>query len=107
MINDQFSIIIFFFSIVQVHVHPRESFVFFKQFFFLYFILSLFPLSFDIQSVLDMTGFRSLGENEVVVFKSKSSDKGVEATLVTGPNRKKLEGNKVRGDHKKPFRKTR
>lgn len=54
-----------------------------------------------------MTGFRSLGENEVVDFKSKITDKGVEATLVTGPNQKNLEGSELRGYTKKRFRKTR
>lgn len=59
------------------------------------------------QSVLEMTGFRSLGENEVVDFKSKTTDKGVEATLVTGPNQKNLEGSQMRDYTKKRFRKTR
>lgn len=61
----------------------------------------------SLQSVLDMTGFRSLGENVVVDFKSKITYKGVEATLVTGPNQKNLEGSELRGYTKKRFRKTR
>ncbi|XP_031619521.1 protein lin-28 homolog [Contarinia nasturtii] len=59
------------------------------------------------QSVLDMTGFRSLGENEIVDFKSKPTDKGVEATLVTGPDNKQLEGSKIHEKSKKRFRKSR
>ncbi|XP_055324357.1 protein lin-28 homolog [Sitodiplosis mosellana] len=59
------------------------------------------------QSVLGMTGFRSLGEDEVVDFKSKNTAKGVEATLVTGPDRTNLEGSKIRGSSKKRYRKTR
>lgn len=54
-----------------------------------------------------MTGFRSLAENEVVDFQSITTDKGVEATIVTGPNEKNLEGSKIRGTSKKRFRKTR
>lgn len=54
-----------------------------------------------------MAGFRSLGENEVVDFQSKYTDKGVEATVVTGPDKKNLEGSKIRGTSKKRFRKTR
>lgn len=54
-----------------------------------------------------MDGFRSLGENEVVDFKSKNTDKGVEAILVTGPNEKNLEGSKMHVNRKKRFRKTR
>lgn len=54
-----------------------------------------------------MAGFRSLGENEIVEFKSVSTDKGLEATLVTGPDKKSLEGSSVRGNTKKRFRKTR
>lgn len=57
--------------------------------------------------MLGMTGFRSLGEDEVVDFKSMNTEKGVEATLVTGPDRKNLEGSKIRGNSKKRYRKTR
>lgn len=54
-----------------------------------------------------MTGFRSLGEDEVVDFTSKITEKGMEATLVTGPDRKNLEGSKIRVNSKKRYRKTR
>lgn len=54
-----------------------------------------------------MAGFRSLGEDEIVDFQSKYTDKGVEATAVTGPDKKTLEGSKIRGTNKKRFRKTR
>lgn len=54
-----------------------------------------------------MAGFRSLGENEVVDFQSKNTERGVEATLVTGPNTKNLEGSKMYATTKKRFRKTR
>lgn len=53
-----------------------------------------------------MAGFRSLGENEIVDFQSKYTQKGVEATYVTGPDEKNLEGSKIRGTTKR-FRKTR
>lgn len=54
-----------------------------------------------------MTGFRSLGEDEIVDFTSKVTEKGVEATLVTGPDEKNLEGSKIRVNSKKRYRKTR
>lgn len=53
-----------------------------------------------------MAGFRSLAENEVVEFQSKYTNKGVEAVIVTGPDRKNLEGSKF-GGKKRHFRKTR
>lgn len=59
------------------------------------------------QSVLDMAGFRSLGENEEVDFTSKQMEKGAEATMVTGPNKTSLQGSKSHGKTKKHFRKTR
>lgn len=52
-----------------------------------------------------MGGFRSLDENEVVDFESKSSDKGVEAILVTGPDKAILKG--CIRKRLKRFRKTR
>lgn len=54
-----------------------------------------------------MEGFRSLGENEVVNFTSKNTNKGVEATLVKGSDEKNLEGSKIRVNNKKRFRKSR
>lgn len=54
-----------------------------------------------------MAGFRSLGEDEIVDFQSKHTDKGMEATVVTGPDKKHLEGSKIRATSKKRFRKTR
>lgn len=54
-----------------------------------------------------MTGFRSLAEDEIVDFKSKITEKGVEAILVIGPDGTNLEGSQTRGISKKRFRKTR
>lgn len=54
-----------------------------------------------------MGGFRSLGENEVVDFESKNSDKGVEASFVTGPNSSDLHGSAKNRNRTKRFRKTR
>lgn len=54
-----------------------------------------------------MTGFRSLGEDEIVDFEAKESDKGVEATLVTGPNSANLRGSSYQRNNKKRYRKTR
>lgn len=44
-----------------------------------------------------MGGFRSLGDDEIVEFEFKESDKGIEATLVTGPD-----GNDCKGSHRRP-----
>ncbi|XP_068200446.1 protein lin-28 homolog [Palaemon carinicauda] len=49
-----------------------------------------------------MSGFRSLGDEEVVEFQCKSSDKGLEATMVTGPS-----GSECRGSHRRPMSKKR
>lgn len=54
-----------------------------------------------------MGGFRSLGENEVVDFEAKDSDKGVEATFVIGPNSSDLHGSAKNRNRTKRFRKTR
>lgn len=50
------------------------------------------------QSVLQMNGFRSLGDNEEVEFECKASDKGLEATRVTG-----VEGNECKGSDRRPM----
>ncbi|XP_022208043.2 protein lin-28 homolog [Nilaparvata lugens] len=54
------------------------------------------------QSVIQMQGFRSLGDDEEVEFECKASDKGLEATLVTGP-----EGSNCVGSHRRPVNKKR
>jgi len=47
-----------------------------------------------------MNGFRSLGDNEEVEFECKPSDKGLEATLVTG-----VQGNECKGSDRRPMSK--
>lgn len=47
-----------------------------------------------------MPGFRSLGDEEEVEFECKPSDKGFEATVVTG-----VEGNECKGSHRRPMSK--
>ncbi|XP_046666505.1 protein lin-28 homolog [Homalodisca vitripennis] len=59
------------------------------------------------QSVIVMSGFRSLGEGEEVEFECKTSDKGLEATLVTGPDGSACVGSQRRPVAKKRFRKIR
>ncbi|XP_042867473.1 protein lin-28 homolog isoform X1 [Penaeus japonicus] len=54
------------------------------------------------QSVIKMSGFRSLGDEEQVEFECKVSDKGLEATVVTGP-----QGADCRGSHRRPMSKKR
>lgn len=54
-----------------------------------------------------MSGFRSLGEGEDVEFECKTSDKGLEATLVTGPEGSACIGSQRRPVAKKRFRKLR
>ncbi|XP_025829491.1 protein lin-28 homolog [Agrilus planipennis] len=54
------------------------------------------------QSVIQMQGFRSLGDDEEVDFECKVSDKGLEATRVTGVN-----GSECRGSHRRPVSKKR
>jgi protein lin-28 len=58
-----------------------------------------FPLSVK-QSVLQMNGFRSLGDDEEVEFECKPSGKGLEATLVTG-----IAGNECKGSDRRPMSK--
>ncbi|KFB51513.1 AGAP006591-PA-like protein [Anopheles sinensis] len=60
------------------------------------------------QSVIQMGGFRSLGENEEVEFESKLTSKGYEATSVYGPSRAECKGSDFRPYSKKrKFRKVR
>ncbi|KAG8192832.1 hypothetical protein JTE90_014612 [Oedothorax gibbosus] len=59
------------------------------------------------QSVIQMSGFRSLGDEEEVEFECKVSDKGLEATLVTGPEEADCKGSHRRPMSKKRFRKIR
>nr|CAD7568305.1 unnamed protein product [Timema californicum] len=53
-------------------------------------------------SVIQMSGFRSLGDEEEVEFECKNSDKGLESTLVTG-----LDGADCCGSHRRPTSKKR
>lgn len=57
------------------------------------------------QSVVQMSGFRSLGDDEEVEFECKVSDKGLEATVVTGPDGTDCQGSHRRPAAKKRFRK--
>lgn len=59
------------------------------------------------QSVVQMSGFRSLGDDEEVEFECKVSDKGLEATMVTGPDGTDCQGSHRRPAAKKRFRKIR
>lgn len=54
------------------------------------------------QSVIKMSGFRSLGDDEPVEFECKASGKGLEATLVSGPS-----GDECKGSHRRPLSKKR
>lgn len=54
-----------------------------------------------------MTGFRSLGDEEEVEFEYQTSDKGLEATRVTGPQRADCHGSHRRPVSKKRYRKIR
>lgn len=65
----------------------------------------IFPISF--QSVIQMPGFRSLGDEELVEFECKESDKGLEATRVSGPSSVDCQGSHRRPLSKKRFRKIR
>jgi hypothetical protein len=57
------------------------------------------------QSVIQMPGFRSLGGEEQVEFECKVSDKGLEATRVSGPSAVDCHGSKTY--NKKRLRKLR
>ncbi|XP_063361609.1 protein lin-28 homolog [Cydia amplana] len=59
------------------------------------------------QSVIQMPGFRSLGDEEAVEFECKESDKGLEATRVSGPSAVDCQGSHRRPLSKKRFRKIR
>ncbi|XP_073980265.1 protein lin-28 homolog isoform X2 [Rhodnius prolixus] len=59
------------------------------------------------QSVIQMTGFRSLGDDEEVEFECKISEKGLEATLVSGPEGADCIGSHRRPQTRKRFRKIR
>ncbi|XP_044727147.1 protein lin-28 homolog [Chrysoperla carnea] len=59
------------------------------------------------QSVIQMTGFRSLGDDEQVEFECRISDKGLEATKVTGPNSADCHGSHRRPVSRRRFRKIR
>lgn len=54
-----------------------------------------------------MTGFRSLGDEEEVEFECQVSDKGLEATRVSGPQSVECRGSHRRPTSKKRFRKIR
>ncbi|GBP14294.1 Protein lin-28 homolog [Eumeta japonica] len=58
-------------------------------------------------SVIQMPGFRSLGDDEVVEFECKESEKGLEATRVSGPSSIDCQGSHRRPMSKKRFRKIR
>ncbi|XP_021697781.1 protein lin-28 homolog isoform X1 [Aedes aegypti] len=59
------------------------------------------------QSVLQMEGFRSLGQNEPVEFEAKLTDKGYEATKVYGPSQSQCKGSEFRPRAKRKYRKMR
>ncbi|XP_014363746.1 protein lin-28 homolog [Papilio machaon] len=59
------------------------------------------------QSVIQMPGFRSLGDEEEVEFECKESEKGLEATRVSGPSSVDCQGSHRRPLSKKRFRKIR
>lgn len=65
------------------------------------------PMFLYFQSVIQMSGFRSLGDDEEVEFECQVSDKGLEATRVTGPQSTDCKGSHRRPASKKRFRKIR
>ncbi len=67
-----------------------------KCFIDFHFVFSLYLF----QSVIKMPGFRSLGDEEEVEFECKVSDKGLEATMVTG-----VEGTECKGSNRRPMSK--
>lgn len=90
-------------SFLSIHLDGH----FFKDYSYMLFFFCYFFFLLLYQSVVEMAGFRSLAENEIVDFKSKNTDKGVEATVVTGPDGANLMGSEPRVVNKKRFRKTR
>ncbi len=70
-------------------------------------IISYLWLYFWLQSVIQMPGFRSLGDEEEVEFECKVSDKGLEATMVTGVEGAECKGSNRRPMSKKKFKKIR
>ncbi|XP_013379598.1 protein lin-28 homolog isoform X2 [Lingula anatina] len=59
------------------------------------------------QSRIKKNGFRSLADEEEVEFESQPSDKGVEATYVSGPGGLDVRGSERRPLSRKKFRKIR
>jgi len=59
------------------------------------------------QTVIQMEGFRSLAEGELVEFEAKASDKGLEATFVCGPGGADCSGSERRPVGKRKSRKIR
>ncbi|XP_055686682.1 protein lin-28 homolog [Lutzomyia longipalpis] len=59
------------------------------------------------QSVIQMSGFRSLGDAEEVEFECKMSDKGLEATRVSGPSLGDCQGSTFRPTARRRYRKMR
>lgn len=66
-----------------------------------------FFLFINFQSVIQMSGFRSLGDSEDVEFECQPSEKGFEATRVSGPLKLDCSGSSFRPSAKRRFRKIR
>ena len=60
-----------------------------------------------VQTVIQMEGFRSLAEGELVEFEAKPSDRGFEATFVCGPGGTDCKGSERRPVGKRKTRKIR